>query len=165
MQISVITDLVALPAKCYYCGGADKSSYLDTGIQIEYYGALIFCNECFNAMAEVYGYISPHKAAAYREVIPRMEQKIQELEAQRQAMELAIEELKKAGYDNPIDEFLHSIRNSLGSDDDSDEDFDSSESGITSGSQRGKKGTAQSSDDERMAELRADSGSLFDFSK
>lgn len=58
MEISVLENPVALPGKCYYCGGVSKNHYIDTGIQIEFYGALYICNECFVTLADKMGYLN-----------------------------------------------------------------------------------------------------------
>lgn len=61
MEIAVVETLTALPASCKICGGADKEWYLDTGTQEEYYGAVVYCNECVAHIAEVCGFLPPQR--------------------------------------------------------------------------------------------------------
>jgi len=48
-QVIHSAGLLALPAKCAVCGGVNKEFYVDFGLQIEFFGAIYFCNECMNA--------------------------------------------------------------------------------------------------------------------
>ena len=51
---------VASPAQCGICGyGGSERNYLDPRLDFEFYGTLIFCEECVGSMARLFGYLSP----------------------------------------------------------------------------------------------------------
>lgn len=98
MEVRIIPHPQALPGQCYYCGSATREWYLDTGIQMEFYGAVIFCNECMNNMMEISGYAS-------RDTVSKLCEENREIKALKElyenkaiALEQAINALKVAGY-------------------------------------------------------------------
>jgi hypothetical protein len=63
-NVQVVDNLLALPAKCYHCGTSepDRGPWLDTGIEIEYYGVVYYCTLCMNFIADTMGYVTPEVA-------------------------------------------------------------------------------------------------------
>jgi hypothetical protein len=50
---------MALPAKCYSCGSnTPERKYIDLHIDVEYYGVIYFCTDCFRNTANDVGYVS-----------------------------------------------------------------------------------------------------------
>jgi len=47
-----------LPGCCFICKGAQRESYLDTGVSLDYEGAFYICNMCVNEAAHIMSYIS-----------------------------------------------------------------------------------------------------------
>lgn len=101
MEIQILDFPVANPGKCYYCGGVDKEQYLDTGIQIEFYGALYICNECFRAIANKMNYISPLQHVDLQDKVESLTQDREALEFKLMALEQALNSLKAAGFHDP----------------------------------------------------------------
>ena len=54
----VVDSYLALPGKCIACGSA-RTPLLDTGISIDFYGAVVFCIECAKEAARAIGYSEP----------------------------------------------------------------------------------------------------------
>jgi hypothetical protein len=65
MQASIVPVPYQHPSSCSICGygGSDRKCWLDTGIQIDYYGAVYICDQCFNFLAGLFGYINPDVSA------------------------------------------------------------------------------------------------------
>lgn len=52
-----VSQLLA-PSHCYLCGTCnEKRKYVDFGMQVEFYGAVYFCNECFANAATAVDYV------------------------------------------------------------------------------------------------------------
>lgn len=75
MHITILrpTDYGGLPApgNCKMCGSVSKESYLDTGIQEQGYGAVLYCNECFADLSGHFGFISPGKALELKKEVEK----------------------------------------------------------------------------------------------
>lgn len=63
-RFKVLDGPVALPGKCAVCGGV-KGKFVDFGLDLDFYGAVIFCVPCIVAAAEVVDLIPGSK---YREL-------------------------------------------------------------------------------------------------
>lgn len=98
----------ALPGQCVYCGSAKKDWYLDTNLQYEFYGAVIICNECMNAICVEIGYISPQDLQDLRERLQRVINDNEELRIRNTALDQALNALKVAGYGIPDDSSIDS---------------------------------------------------------
>lgn len=56
----------ALPGKCAVCGyagggGGNFRRFVDWGISLDFYGAVIFCTFCIEHVANLLGYLSPEQ--------------------------------------------------------------------------------------------------------
>lgn len=58
-RVLVIDTPVAAPGVCSLCGtaGGDGRKFIDFGKQLDWYGAVYFCETCFTEMAEALGLI------------------------------------------------------------------------------------------------------------
>lgn len=74
----------ASPGKCGVCGysGSDRK-FLNTRLDFEFYGILIFCADCVGAMANDFGFLSPDQSS---DIIQRLEDNEQELVTLRSAV-------------------------------------------------------------------------------
>lgn len=105
----------ALPGKCGGCGRAtDNLGFIDTGLQFDYYGALLFCSECVLTMASKFGYITTEVAdkliskvaeletetIIQRDAILKLEEALDGLQAARDALST----LRGSTSDKPVDE-------------------------------------------------------------
>jgi hypothetical protein len=101
MEVSIIDPTLGglpLPGKCYYCGGATKEKYLDTGIQIEFYGALIICEECMSFLASKMNYITPNIADELKVDNEALKLELADQKLKFMALEQALNSLKVSGH-------------------------------------------------------------------
>jgi hypothetical protein len=58
-RVTVIDTPVADPGVCCLCGtaGGDNRKFVDFGKQLDWYGAVYFCETCFAEMSEALGFI------------------------------------------------------------------------------------------------------------
>lgn len=79
---------VADPARCGICGyGGRDRKYLDPQLEFEFYGLLIFCEECISSMARLFGYIEPAQAQALEVRVEEAGRELIQLRAATAAME------------------------------------------------------------------------------
>lgn len=79
----------ALPGHCAVCGKPIcDEGFVDTELQFEFFGAVIFCYECVADMAAQFGFITPDIANALKNRVDSLEH---ETITQREAL-LALEE-------------------------------------------------------------------------
>lgn len=59
MRVQVIKTPIASPGTCVLCGtsGDEKRTFIDFGKQLDWYGAIYFCNECIREVSLAIGYI------------------------------------------------------------------------------------------------------------
>lgn len=65
-----LVDSPALPGKCAVCGysasgesePSDRRRYIDFGMDLDYYGAVVICTTCIEEVATGMGYILPERA-------------------------------------------------------------------------------------------------------
>jgi len=64
-KYKILDHPVALPNKCVGCGighnDGGRVKFVDTGHELEFYGVIYLCSNCFNEVAESLGYISSDK--------------------------------------------------------------------------------------------------------
>lgn len=67
----------ATPGNCGICGfSGSERKYLDPRLDFEWYGTLIFCEDCVMSMAEVFGFILPAQARALEERVEEAEREL-----------------------------------------------------------------------------------------
>lgn len=68
---------VISPAACGLCGfGGSERKYLDLRLDFEFYGTLIFCDECLMSMAQMLGFITPDQAQALEARVEEAEREL-----------------------------------------------------------------------------------------
>lgn len=91
-----------LPGKCKLCGGVDKEFYIDTQAQEEYYGAVIYCNECIHNIATDLGYKSPAQVKEIMDISDGIYLQNVKLFEINKALRGTIDGLVSAGYSEPV---------------------------------------------------------------
>lgn len=154
MEVAVLDSPQAAPARCYYCGGSSKSSYLDTGIQIEFYGALYFCNECMEFLSQKMGYINPDYAKDLEAKNLYLIHENEELKRKLDSLLNAFKELQGViQVDLDTDSFLNNpLNNYFGLSESSDPIDGESQEG-TRELVTGEKGPSEQTSIEGMADL------------
>jgi hypothetical protein len=89
---------VALPGCCFICRGAQRESYIDTGVQIDYEGAFYICNLCINEAAHIMAFISHDEYKDLRKSKEELEHINYELIKRVGALEESLSALANAGY-------------------------------------------------------------------
>ena len=96
MQLT--TSPVALPGCCFICRGAQRESYVDTGVSIDYEGAFYICNLCVNEAAHLMAFISHDEYKDLRKAKEDLEHLNFELIKRVGALEESHRALANAGY-------------------------------------------------------------------
>lgn len=70
-----------LPRRCIACGrGSDgKIHFIDFGMSIDMWGAVLFCTDCYVEGAEAFGLIRPSTAALLKDTVKALVQEREEL--------------------------------------------------------------------------------------
>lgn len=89
---------VALPGCCFICRGAQRESYVDTGVQIDYEGAQYICNLCVGEAAKLMDFISHDEYKDLRKAKEDLEHLNYELIKRVGALEESHRALANAGY-------------------------------------------------------------------
>lgn len=77
---------IALPGSCKGCGSGTRFPFVDTTWSEEYHGAIYFCVDCVGSMADLFGFISPEKAAALKAEIETLSARVYELERDNRSL-------------------------------------------------------------------------------
>lgn len=80
----------ALPGSCFVCGNASRESYIDTGVSLEFHGAVYLCNLCLAEAAHLLGFATPDEVTALKNTVSTLETKQYELRRQLDGLEMAI---------------------------------------------------------------------------
>jgi hypothetical protein len=151
----------ALPGSCYFCGSGGREFYVDTGVSVEFHGAMYICNICCEELARTVKFI-PHDE--YKELKARNEELSEltyQLRTKLDVVEESLRGLVNAGYRYDGGSVIVSGGAVL-------EDVSESEGTVSEGTGElgeGEGTTPESSDDEGVVELRSDDASdaPFDF--
>lgn len=98
MTFKLTTAPEALPGSCMKCGSADRKFFVDTGLNIEFHGAIYFCNLCLEEMAQLAGYLSPESAEKIKTRMEEMELQVFNLTKREQHLEESIGSLVASGF-------------------------------------------------------------------
>lgn len=85
------------PGICKSCGSSTKESYLDTGTQENDYGAILYCDECVNHFATMFGYISVEKAEEIKSLAEKQFLQNVSLHEENRSLKGAIHDLVTSG--------------------------------------------------------------------
>lgn len=101
MQLT--TSPLALPASCMLCPGSVRKLYVDTGVQIEWFGAIILCDECIKHMGRMIGMITEADRDTLVTTLAEKEDRLYELQKQLAALEGVKNALVAGGWMAPDD--------------------------------------------------------------
>lgn len=78
----ILTSPVATPGNCGVCGysGNDRR-YLDPRLDFEFYGSLIFCEDCVASMSVLFGHLTPDLVRDLENRVERAETQLVQLRA------------------------------------------------------------------------------------
>ena len=147
---------VALPGCCFICRGAQRDSYVDTGISMDFEGAFYICNLCVNEMAHYMDYISHQEYKDLRVAKEEADRLNYELIKRVGGLEESLRALANAGYRLDAD---YGVVVDGGYLPETVESESEEPLGGTEVVGAGEGETSESSDDEGVAELRSDDSS------
>lgn len=87
VQITVVPR--ALPAKCASCGyaGGDSDRYfIDFGLDIDFYGVVYFCTDCFRNVCVSLDYAGPSTVQSLRERVAVLEAAVKQYEGMKDVL-------------------------------------------------------------------------------
>lgn len=101
--MDLITSPVALPATCMLCPGSVRKLYVDTGVQIEWFGAVILCDECIKHMGRMIGMITEADRDTLVTTLAEKDEQLYELRKQIAALKGVQDALVAGGWVAPDD--------------------------------------------------------------
>lgn len=96
--MQLIYSPVLPPGCCFICRAAQRDSYIDTGVSLDYEGAFIICNLCITEMAHIMSFISHDEYKDLRASKDEIERINYELIKRVGALEESLRALANAGY-------------------------------------------------------------------
>lgn len=151
----------ALPGSCFFCGSGGREFYVDTGLSVEFHGAMYICNICCEEIAKTVKFIPHSEYKALRAENEQLSELTYQLRTKLDVVEESLRGLVNAGYRYDDGNVVRSGGAFL-------EDVSIAETPVSDGA--GELGTGEGtspeqSDDEGMGELRSDdtSSDPFDF--
>lgn len=81
-RVIVVDTPVSSPGTCCLCGtsGGDGRTFIDFGKQLDWYGAVYFCNFCFMEISEAIGYIPVAKFTQLHNLYKQLQVNYDQLE-------------------------------------------------------------------------------------
>lgn len=110
-RFQILDRPTALPGKCVICGFAggensDGRKFVDFGFDLDFYGAVIFCENCFVSGQNTLGWLSPDQALKLKFVAQENEEKLQRALSENAKLRSALDSLHFLGdstADIPVD--------------------------------------------------------------
>lgn len=150
--MNIVNSPTSLPGICFICRSPNRETFIDTGISLDFEGAVYICCECVRQFAQSYGYTTPDQSSKASFAVDKLEKANYELTKRVGALEESLRALADAGYgrDFTVHEPVTTTINTSG----------------TSAMASGKKSTSKSLHDEDLGKLLtsvpSDTGSSFD---
>lgn len=101
MQVITRQQAVALPGTCIFCPGSVRDRFVDTGIQVEWYGAIIICEQCVTSMGQMFGMATRGQVSDLETIIVEKMDIIFSLQTQLAALEGVRDALAAGGWVAP----------------------------------------------------------------
>jgi hypothetical protein len=97
-RIQFIQHPIALPGICAICGfpggtNTDGREFVDWGLSLEFYGAVIFCTSCFKSAAEKLGFLSYEDTQLLRRQVSETVEEISMVKAENDHLRVALSKL------------------------------------------------------------------------
>ncbi len=94
-RIQILSQPRALPGHCILCGypGGEGRKFVDFNFDLDFFGAVIFCDKCILAVLEKLDFVSNDRASALNETIIKQMEDIQQLEAENAKLRAAFDSL------------------------------------------------------------------------
>jgi hypothetical protein len=89
---------VALPGSCFFCGSGNREYYIDTGMSVEFHGAMYLCNVCVEGIAALVRYIPPDDYKELMQSKEHLEEEVFALSKKLSTLEGVLRDLANAGY-------------------------------------------------------------------
>lgn len=82
----------ALPGSCFIaaCGSASRANYIDTGMSMEFHGAVYICDQCLAEMARLLGFSTQMDTFELRNRIDQLERQNYEYRRQLDGLEMVV---------------------------------------------------------------------------
>lgn len=97
-RIQVLDFPKAAPGKCVICGfaggvGTDGRKFIDFQFDLDFFGAIIFCEHCFTAGVNALGYLSPQQTTDLKFNLQDLGEKLQRVLAENDKLRSALDSL------------------------------------------------------------------------
>lgn len=98
-RIQFIQQPIALPGICAICGfpggpNSDGRQFVDWGLSLEFYGAVIFCTNCFKSGAEKLGFLSYEDTQLLRRQVNELIEKVQLAGAENDRLRAVVDNIR-----------------------------------------------------------------------
>lgn len=101
MQVITRQQAVALPGTCIFCPGSVRDRFVDTGIQVEWYGAIIICEQCVTSMGQQFGMVTRGQVSNLEAIMLEKVDEIFSLQTQLATLEGVRNALAAGGWVAP----------------------------------------------------------------
>lgn len=106
-RIQILDRPVALPAHCVVCGftggtESDGRKFIDFNFDLDFYGAVIFCDKCFLTGINGLGYLSPEQALKLKQEREELTGKLQTALAENAKLRSALDSLSFLGSSDSV---------------------------------------------------------------
>lgn len=131
-RIKLLSFPVLAPGKCAFCGSADDDrSYIDFGMQLDWYGAVYFCSFCIIEVSEAVGMVPAKKLNELRSQFNEFKSSNDELIRKYADLKNAVRHvLSGSSGDEPSGDIILSVSNPS-----ADEESEGSNQGHEGGSE------------------------------
>lgn len=97
-RYSIVTHPQALPGQCALTGKSDEEYYIDTGVYLEFHGAVYIGASAFQEIAGLLGYADPSEVQTLKALLDLSEAARVDASKRVDALERAVDGLRDAGY-------------------------------------------------------------------
>lgn len=82
-----------LPHKCAICGRDGNMKFLDWNLEIEYFGKVVFCEDCIREAGNQFGWLTPDQIVQVKAYIQAQHLVIEKLQLQNQELKNALDSI------------------------------------------------------------------------
>ena len=95
-RFKVVNHPEALPNKCVSCSvsfGDEKRKFIDTTLDLDFYGVVYFCTNCFLEIANMLGFVSPEQNVGIISAFNSIQESAQRLVLENEALRSSLRDL------------------------------------------------------------------------